>query len=85
MRAVTTIFPVIFMIGIGTFSRIRGFITPSQKDGANKIVFNILFPIMIFNILFTSKLETSAIFIVLYNKFYWGKICSYFTLLVNDM
>ena len=61
MRAVTTIFPVIFMIGIGTFSRIRGFITPSQKDGANKIVFNILFPIMIFNILFTSKLETSAI------------------------
>ena len=60
MRAVTTIFPVIFMIGIGTFSRIRGFITPSQKDGANKIVFNIL------NILFTSKLETSAIFIVLY-------------------
>ena len=47
MRAVTTIFPVIFMIGIGTFSRIRGFITPSQKDGANKIVFNILFPIMI--------------------------------------
>lgn len=54
------------MIGIGTFSRIRGFITPSQKDGANKIVFNILFPIMIFNILFTSKLETSAIFIVLY-------------------
>lgn len=66
MRAVTTIFPVIFMIGIGTFSRIRGLITPSQKDGANKIVFNILFPIMIFNILFTSKLETSAIFIVLY-------------------
>lgn len=66
MRAVTTIFPVIFMIVIGTFSRIRGFITPSQKDGANKIVFNILFPIMIFNILFTSKLETSAIFIVLY-------------------
>lgn len=66
MRAVTTIFPVIFMIGIGIFSRIRGFITPSQKDGANKIVFNILFPIMIFNILFTSKLETSAIFIVLY-------------------
>ena len=58
MRAVTTIFPVIFMIGIGIFSRIRGFITPSQKDGANKIVFNILFPIMIFNILFTSKLET---------------------------
>ena len=54
------------MIGIGTFSRIRGFITPSQKDGANKIVFNILFPIMIFNILFTSKIETSAIFIVLY-------------------
>ena len=66
MRAVTTIFPVIFVFGIGTFSRIRGFITPSQKDGANKIVFNILFPIMIFNILFTSKLETSAIFIVLY-------------------
>ena len=62
MRAVTTIFPVIFMIGIGTFSRIRGFITPSQKDGANKIVFNILFPIMIFNILFTFVLFSLIFF-----------------------
>ena len=31
MRAVTTIFPVIFMIGIGTFSRIRGFTNQSLK------------------------------------------------------
>lgn len=66
MKAVSTLFPVLFMIGLGFISRIRGFVTSEQKEGANHIIFNILFPILIFNILFSSKIEVSSIYIVTY-------------------
>lgn len=66
MAALTTLFPVFFMIGLGAIARIKNWITPKQKDGANKIVFNILFPIMIFNVLFTAKIEVSVIWIIIY-------------------
>ena len=66
MKAIETIFPVFFMILLGLISRIKGWITPEQKEGANKIVFTILFPIMIFNVLFTSHIEAQAISIVIY-------------------
>lgn len=66
MTALSTLFPVLFMVLLGLISRIKGFITPEQKDGANNIVFNVLFPILIFNILFISKIESSAIFIIVY-------------------
>lgn len=66
MKAVATLFPVFFMIGLGMFARIRHLVTPQQKDGANHIIFNVLFPILIFHILFTSTIRFSAMFIVLY-------------------
>ena len=66
MNAIETIFPVFFMIFIGLLSRLKGWITPEQKEGANKIVFNVLFPIMIFNVLFTSSIESSDLTLVLY-------------------
>lgn len=66
MDALTTLLPVFIMIFLGLLSRIRGWITPEQKAGANNIVFNILFPVLIFNVLFTSTIESSAIFIVGY-------------------
>lgn len=66
MAALTTLFPVFFMVVLGLLARIKGFVTPEQKNGANNIVFNVLFPILIFNVLFTSKIEISAIYIVLY-------------------
>ena len=66
MTALSTLFPVLFIVLLGLISRIKGFITPEQKEGANTIVFNVLFPILIFNILLTSKIESSAIFIVVY-------------------
>ena len=43
MTALSTLFPVFFMIGSGVFARIKGWITPQQKEGANHIIFNILF------------------------------------------
>ena len=66
MTALSTLFPVFFMIGLGAFARIKGWVTPQQKEGANHIVFNILFPIMIFNVLFTANISVSVIWIVLY-------------------
>lgn len=66
MNALSTLFPVFFMIILGMIARIKGFISPEQKEGANHIVFNVLFPILIFNVLFTAKIESSAILIVLY-------------------
>lgn len=66
MKAIETIFPVFFMIFLGLLSRIKGWITPEQKEGANKIVFNVLFPMMIFNVLLTSHIKMSDFSIVLY-------------------
>ena len=66
MKAIETIFPVFFMIFLGLLSRNKEWITPEQKEGANKIVFNILFPVMIFNVLLTSHIKMSDISIVLY-------------------
>ena len=66
MKAIETIFPVFFMIFLGLLSRIKGWITPDQKEGANKIVFNVLFPVMIFNVLFTSHIGAQAVSIVFY-------------------
>ena len=66
MTALSTLFPVFFMIGLGVFARIKGWITPQQKEGANHIIFNILFPIMIFNVLFTANISVLVIWIVLY-------------------
>lgn len=66
MAALSTLFPVFFMIGLGALARMKKWITPEQKEGANHIVFNILFPIMIFNVLLTAKIESSVIWIILY-------------------
>ena len=38
MVALTTLFPVFFMLALGFISRLKGWITPTQKDGANAIV-----------------------------------------------
>lgn len=66
MSALTTLFPVFFMVGLGLISRIKGWVTSEQKEGANHIIFHILFPILIFNILLTATIEASALFIVGY-------------------
>lgn len=66
MSALTTLFPVFFMIALGLVSRIKGWITPEQKAGANAIIFNVLFPVMIFNLMLTASIETSTIYIVAY-------------------
>lgn len=66
MAALTTLFPVFFMLGLGFVSRLKGWITPEQKAGANSIIFTILFPILIFNLLATAEIDASSLSIVGY-------------------
>ena len=66
MKVMTTLFPVFFMIALGIVSRLRGWITAEQKDGARSLVFGVLFPILIFNAIFTSSLSASTAWIILY-------------------
>ena len=66
MAALTTLFPVFFMLGLGLFSRIRGWISSDQKAGAYNIVIKLLFPILIFNLIFTTKFEFSHLSIAGY-------------------
>ena len=66
MKALTILFPVFFMILLGFTAKVRGWITRSQKAGANAIVFQILFPIMVFNMMLTVSVETSSLFVILY-------------------
>lgn len=66
MAALTTLLPVFFMLALGFASRNLGWITPEQKAGANSILFDILFPILIFNLLASADLDMSVLPIVGY-------------------
>jgi len=66
MKALSILFPVFFMILLGFTAKARKWITPEQKAGANAIVFQILFPIMIFNLMLTVSVETSSLLVILY-------------------
>ncbi len=66
MKAAVTLAPVFFMVLIGQLCRLKKWITPEQKDGVNTVIFNILFPMMIFNILFTTDFSEDHLGIVTY-------------------
>jgi predicted permease len=66
MAALSTLLPVFAMLGLGMASRIRGWVTPEQKAGANRIVFGVLFPVMIFNLLASASLSLDVLPVVGY-------------------
>ena len=66
MAALNTLVPVFFMLGLGFLSRVRGRISSEQKSGANTIVFSVLFPILIFNLLGSAQLRLETIEIIAY-------------------
>jgi Predicted permeases len=85
MAALTTLFPVFFMLVLGFVSRIKGWVTPEQKAGANAIIFKILFPILILNLMCTATIETEHmkmivyVFIIYLLVIFIGKALSQFT------
>jgi predicted permease len=66
VAAVTTLLPVFFMLALGFASRVLGWVSPQQKAGANDILFGILFPILIFNLLASADLDVSVLPVVGY-------------------
>lgn len=66
MNALSTILPVFFMIALGLTSRVKGWITPQQASGLNTVVNKILFPIMIFNALFTTSLQMDMLAVIVF-------------------
>lgn len=66
MNALNTLLPVFFMMGLGLISNQKQWITSQAKDAIKGMVFHLLFPILIFNILFTTSLPSGSIWIVLY-------------------
>ena len=61
MTAIATLFPVCFMLLLGYISRMKGWITPEQKEGVSVIIFKLLFPVLILNLMCTAKVETAHI------------------------
>lgn len=66
MNALNTLLPVFFMLGLGAVSRIAGWITPEQKNGADAVVFRILFPILIFQLMCTADFNLSHLSVIAY-------------------
>ena len=66
MAALTTLLPVFFMLALGWVSRQFGWVSPEAKAGANAVVFDLLFPIMIFNLMASASLDMGVLHIVGY-------------------
>ena len=66
MAALTTLLPVFFMLALGWVSRQLGWVSPEAKAGANAVVFDLLFPIMIFNLMASASLDMGVLPIVGY-------------------
>ena len=66
MAAITTLLPVFFMLALGFVSKALGWVTPEQKAGANSILFGVLFPILIFNLLASADIDASVLPVVGY-------------------
>lgn len=66
MKAITILFPVFFMLLLGFIARRKNWITPEQKAGANAVIFNLLFPILVFDLMLTVSVERSSLYIVGY-------------------
>lgn len=66
MAALTTLCPVFFMLILGYIARVKGWIKEEEKQGANKIVFTILFPILVLKMMCSAELEAAHIKMIIY-------------------
>ena len=57
MQAISTIFPVFFILFLGIYARKKGWITHEQNDGVKTIALDILFPFLIYHIVAGSVLD----------------------------
>ncbi len=66
MKIFNILFPVFFVIALGYISKRSGYISVNEKDGFKKIVFGLLFPIMVFDIMMSCQISQDTLWIVIY-------------------
>ena len=71
MKAVEALFPVFFMLFLGLLARKRQWITFAQNEGAKKLVFTILFPLLVYKVLVTSELKSTFLIQIIYMDIIW--------------
>ena len=71
MQAIEILFPVFFMMFLGWLSHRRGWVTEGQNEGAKSLVFNILFPLLVFHVLVKAELSTNFIYEILFLDAAW--------------
>ena len=71
MKALEALFPVFFMMFLGYLSRKKNWITREQDEGAKKIVFQILFPFLVYNVLVSSQLSQHLLVQILFLDAAW--------------
>lgn len=85
MAAVSTLFPVFFMLALGFVAHRRDWVSVEQKSGVSSAVFKVLFPIMIFNLAATAEIDMSRIavvgfaFVVYVAAIFLGRLVAPFT------
>ena len=57
MGAMKAVLPVFFLLALGFTARVCRWITPQQNEGAKTIVFQVLFPFLVFDVLFRADLK----------------------------
>lgn len=71
MKALEALFPVFFMMFLGYLARKKNWITREQDEGAKKIVFQILFPFLVYNVLVSSQLSQHLLVQILFLDAAW--------------
>ena len=71
MQAISTIFPVFFILFLGIHARKRGWINHEQNNGLKTIALDILFPFLIYHIVATSVLDRNIVLEIVYLIAVW--------------
>lgn len=71
MQAISTIFPVFFILFLGIHARKKGWINHEQNNGLKTIALDILFPFLIYHIVSTSVLDRNIVLEIVYLIAVW--------------
>ena len=71
MQAISTIFPVFFILFLGIHARKKGWINHEQNNGLKTIALDILFPFLIYHIVATSVLDRNIVLGIVYLIAVW--------------
>ncbi len=72
MNTLNTLIPVFFMIVLGALAKRRNWISSKDNTSFKKIIFDILFPIMVFDIMLSSNFDPSNFLMLGFVMLAWG-------------